>query len=94
MGMGSCVSQVCMGTQRPLDMRAYHQWAGLLHGRPGPCAHDEAWAHMVNPGGSMHAWSSPCPAPTVVKGCAGDTAAKLGQLLFSCKDMVSESVGA
>jgi len=69
MGMGSCVSQVCMITHGPLHMLAYHQWAGWFHSRLGPCTHDKARTQMFSPEGSIDAWADPCPAPLVLYRC-------------------------
>jgi len=70
MGMGSCVSQVCMTTHGPLHVLAYHQWAGWFHSRLGPCTHDKARTHMFSPESSIDAWADPCPAPLVLYRCS------------------------
>ena len=54
--MGSCVSLIrCMGTQGPLDMRAYHQCTYTHMGRviewpPKPLAMARANALMISQG--------------------------------------------
>ena len=62
-GMGSCVSQVCMGIHGPLNMRAPHHSARWFHGRPGPYTHDKGRSHMFSPSSSTDACHVGRPVP-------------------------------